>query len=110
MVAERDMVEMRLREQVAALTARGHSLQQQVQQQLQQQVQPVQQVQPGESETSPPPRGVGRGECGSQVSGRGGEEAVDPIELKLRQIEDGVDEGVMSVRVRVRMCMRPHSL
>ena len=64
----------------------------------------------GDSKTSPPPLRVGRGEGDSLVSGRGGEEAVDPIELKLRQIEDGVDEGVMSVRVRVRMCMRPHSL
>ena len=141
MVAERDMVEMRLREQVTALTAHRDSLQEQLQEQMQQ-MQPAQPgdngrlvqgredglgadvdveglkgssgasgvLMAGDSKTSPPPLRVGRGEGDSLVSGRGGEEAVDPIELKLRQIEDGVDVGVMSMRVRVRMCMRPHPL
>ena len=45
MVAERDMVEMRLREQVTALTAHRDSLQEQLQEQMQQ----MQPAQPGDN-------------------------------------------------------------
>ena len=45
MVAERDMVEMRLREQVTALTAHRDSLQEQLQEQMQQ----MQSAQPGDT-------------------------------------------------------------